>query len=107
TSNAAAIHATEATPKITINTQPTDYIGAVGTNATFTVEAAGDSELTYQWQYQNVGVSYWQNSSQNGNKTATLTVPITEARNGQKYRCVITDADGNTVTSNAASIIVE
>ena len=107
TSNAAAIHATEAAPKITINTQPTDYIGAVGTNATFTVEATGDSELTYQWQYQNVGVSYWQNSSQNGNKTATLTVPITEARNGQKYRCVITDADGNTVTSNAASIIVE
>ena len=106
TSNAAAIHATAATPKITIDTQPTDYTGAVGTDATFTVEATGNSELTYQWQYQNAGSSYWQNSSQNGNKTATLTVPITEARNGQQYRCVITDADGNTVTSNAASIIV-
>ena len=75
--------------------------------ATFTVEATGNSDLTYQWQYQNVGTSYWQNSSQSGNQTATLTVPITAARDGQKYRCVITDADGNTVASNEASIFVE
>ena len=93
--------------KITITSQPVDFTGAVGDMATFTVEATGNSDLTYQWQYQNVGTSYWQNSSQSGNQTATLTVPITAARDGQKYRCVITDADGNTVASNEASIFVE
>ncbi|MGM9629341.1 immunoglobulin domain-containing protein, partial [Butyricicoccus sp.] len=106
TSDAAAIHATEATVKITITSQPEDYTGAIGTNATFKVVAEGNSELTYQWQYQNVGSSSWAKSSQSGSTTDTLTVPITAARDGQKYRCVIKDADGNTVTSNAASIIV-
>ena len=75
-------------------------------DATFTVVAEGNGELTYQWQYQNVGSSNWKNSSQAGNKTATLTVPITAARDGQKYRCVITDAEGNTVATDAATLIV-
>ncbi len=106
TSDAATLTATEATPKITITTQPADFTGEVGMDATFTVVAEGNGELTYQWQYQNVGSSNWKNSSQAGNKTATLTVPITAARDGQKYRCVITDAEGNTVATDAATLIV-
>ena len=39
-----------------------------------------------------------------GNKTATLSVPITEARNGQKYRCIVKGADGKSVTSGEAAI---
>ena len=89
-----------------IVSQPSDYTGAVGDTATFTIEATG-TVLTYQWQYQNVGTDFWQNSSQSGNKTNTLSVPITEKRNGQKYRCVVTDADGNSVTSDEATLIVE
>ncbi len=96
----------EVEPSLTITTQPSDYTGAVGENAIFTIEAIGDN-LTYQWQYQNVGTDFWQNSSQSGNKTATLSVPITEKRNGQKYRCVVTDASGNSVTSDEATLIVE
>ncbi len=91
---------------LAITTQPSDYTGAVGDTATFTLEAAGTG-LTYQWQYQNVGTDFWQNSSQSGNKTATLSVPITEKRNGQKYRCVVTDASGNTVTSDEAVLRVD
>ncbi|MGM9649992.1 MAG: hypothetical protein ACI3XY_08540 [Butyricicoccaceae bacterium] len=92
-------------PKLAITTQPSDYTGEVGENAVFTIEATGEG-LTYQWQYQNVGTDFWQNSSQSGNKTASLSVPITEKRNGQKYRCVVTDASGNTVTSDEATLLV-
>ncbi len=104
-SEAATLTATAAIPKITITTQPADFTGEAGIDATFTVVAEGN-ELTYQWQYLNVGATNWRNSSQSGNKTDTLTIPITEARNGQQYRCVITDADGNTITSDAATLIV-
>lgn len=90
---------------LAIVTQPSDYAGRVGMTATFTVVAEGEG-LTYQWQYRNVDKSYWQNSSQTGNTTNTLSVPITEARDGQEYRVVITDEDGNTLTSDVATIHV-
>ena len=90
---------------ITIKAQPADYTGAVGGTATFTVEAEGEN-LSYQWQYQNAGSNSWQKSSQSGNQTDMVSVPITAKRDGQKYRVVITDGDGNTLTSNAATLIV-
>ncbi len=92
---------------IRISEQPMDFIGEVGQTARFTVEAVGDS-LTYQWQYKNAkSGSTWANSSASGNKTKTLKVAITAGRNGQQYRCIITDADGNSVISDAGSLIVE
>ena len=41
------------------------------------------------------------------NKTATLKVPVTAARNGYQYRCVITDKYGNVINSNAATLTVK
>ncbi|MDY2627962.1 MAG: hypothetical protein SOW08_06545 [Lachnospiraceae bacterium] len=107
TSDAAILHVGSASgsEKITITGQPEDYTGAVGETAVFTVTATGEG-LTYQWQYQNVGTTVWKASGQTGNKTNTLKVPITAARNGQKYRCVVTDSSGNTVTSDAAVLYV-
>ncbi|OLR62712.1 hypothetical protein BHF69_08500 [Anaerostipes sp. 992a] len=90
---------------LTIISQPINYRGEVNDTANFTVEAEGEG-LKYQWQYSNNGGSIWKNSSQSGNKTKTIHVPITEARDGQQYRCVITDETGNSVTSEAAKIIV-
>ena len=92
--------------ELTILQQPTDFVGKEGDTAIFSVTAAG-YQLSYQWQYLNVGEEEWRKSSKSGNDSATLVVPITEAKNGQKYRCVITDGDGNTVTSNAAEITVK
>jgi len=81
-----------------VMTQPTDYVGALGTTATFTVEATGD-DLTYQWQVNNGGG--WANSGGVGNQTATLTAgKVTQARLTYMYRCIITDSHGNTVTTN-------
>ena len=42
-----------------------------------------------------------------GNKTTTLSVPVTVARDGQKYRCVITDANGVRTYSEAAKLTVK
>ena len=89
--------------QITISTQPQNYEGALGENAVFTVAAEGEG-LTYQWQYSKDGAT-WRNSSSNGYNTASLSVEITEKRDGQQYRCVV--SDGRTkVTSDAASVIL-
>ena len=40
-----------------------------------------------------------------GAKTATLSVPVIAGRNGLKYHCIITDANGKTVTSDEAALL--
>lgn len=92
-------------PEFKITSQPVDYTGAVGTNATFALTATGEN-LVYQWQYQSAGSDTWENSTQTGSQTDTLSVPITEARNGQMYRCIVTDGNGNTLTSNEVTLTV-
>ncbi len=89
--------------KITITSQPKDYTGPVGNTATFKVVANTDN-LTYQWQTYSAGS--WKNSSLNGAKTNSLSVPVTAARDGYKFRCVIKDANGDKVTSKAATLHV-
>ena len=85
-----------------IVTQPVDYVGAIGDMATFTVGAVGEG-LTYQWQWSSG--SKWYSTTASGNKTDTLTVEITEAHCAYQYRCVVTDANGEQLTSDAARII--
>ena len=103
TSAAATLHVK--TP-LAITSQPEDYTGAVGETARFTVKATGD-DLTYQWQYKSATGTTWSNSGQTGSKTATLSVPVTAARNGQQYRCVVTDRNGDKVISAAATLRVQ
>ena len=91
--------------RITITTQPATYTGAVGKTAKFTVEASGNN-LTYQWQYSKDGVT-WKNSTSSGATTSTMKIKVTSARNGQQYRCVIKDSDGNTVTTKTVMIKVK
>ena len=79
--------------ELTILQQPSDFSGREGDTALFTVTAAG-YQVTYQWQYQNAGSQEWKNSSMAGSRSSTLVVPVTGSRNGQKYRCVLTDGDG-------------
>ncbi len=90
-------------PRIT--TQPSNKTAAVGENVKFTVAASG-TDLNYQWQYKKAGSSTWYNSTSTGNKTKTLTVEATEARNGMQFRCKVTNAAGTT-TSNAATLTVQ
>ncbi|MBQ6076333.1 MAG: hypothetical protein IJK86_09335, partial [Lachnospiraceae bacterium] len=89
-------------PKITA--QPKSVTAAAGATAKFTVTATG-AGLKYQWQYKYPDGS-WTNSGYSSAKTATLSVPVQARYNGILYRCVITDANGKTVTSNNAKLTV-
>ena len=85
---------------ITIIAQPESQTAGKGSNAVFTIKAEGDG-LIYQWQYSTSG-KYWFDSGMEGAATASLTVPVIEKRNGQQYRCVVKDANGNEVISEVA-----
>ena len=47
-----------------------------------------------------------QNATADGNKTATLKVPVTAKKNGYQYRCVITNSAGK-VTTKAVTLTVQ
>ena len=96
--------ATEQTPLVILS-QPQDVSGAAGETVTVSVAAQGEG-LTYQWQYCQPGKTMWYNSGMTGNKTDTLEIPVMAKRDGQSYRCVITDGAGNSVTSEAATLSV-
>ena len=88
-----------------IKVQPVSVEAVKGTTAEFTVETSWEN-VTYQWEYCNANSDKWRTSSMEGNDTATIKVPAGSWRNGQKYRCVITAADGRSVTSDAAVLTV-
>ena len=92
-------------PPLTITSHPKSVTGAVGETAVFTVTAEGEG-LKYQWQYK--GGKSWNNctSATTGYNTDTLQVNITAARNGYYYRCIVTDAAGNSATTNYAILTV-
>ena len=94
----------QAEKELVILQQPENVTGKIGSTATFEVKAEGDG-ITYQWQYCNSGSSTWKNSSMTGSTTNKIEVTITKGRIGQKYRCVLKDNRGNTVTTEAAQII--
>ena len=88
-----------------ITTQPKSVTTTVGETAYFTVTASGDN-LSYQWQFKAPGTTTWNDSGMTGAKTATLTVPVTAARSGQQYRCIVSNP-GGTATSSAAKLLVK
>ena len=88
---------------LSIVDQPESYSGSIGDTAEFYVGAQGD-ELTYQWQVYKNGV--WKNTSLAGNKTDTLEVEVLASRDGMQFRCVVTDANGNSETTDTVTINV-
>ena len=90
---------------VSITSQPAGKSVFAGSTAKFSVAANG-SGLKYQWQYRTSSTGSWVNSPASGNTTATLSVSATASRNGYQYRCIVTDAAGNKVTSAAATLTV-
>lgn len=79
---------------------PRSYIAKIGETATFSVSGGA----SYQWQ-QNTG-SGWSDITSAIGRTPSLSIVGATFRNGYKYRCVVTDADGNTSTTNYATLYV-
>lgn len=88
-----------------IITQPTDFTGPVDKKAFFAVVAVGE-KLTYQWQQCRADEHTWSDVSYNGD-TSILAVTITQASNRQKYRCVVSNSGGDSITSNVCMILVK
>jgi hypothetical protein len=87
---------------LAITSQPVNYTGAIGDTATFTVAATGDG-VTYQWQLSKNGGAAWSNIS--GATSASFSVGITATKLTYKFRCVLGDAGGNTLTTNAVKMV--
>ena len=90
---------------LAIKSEPVSCEATTGSTAEFSILATGYS-LKYQWQTYKNGA--WVNCSKNdGAKTATLSLEAKASRNGAQYRCVVTDADQQTVTSNVVTLTVK
>jgi hypothetical protein len=72
--------------------------GALGRTYTFSVSAIGDN-LSYRWEVSTDGGETWNLTWLSGYDTDTLTVKFNLNRNGNLYRCVITSAGKDSITS--------
>ena len=102
-SNAASMKVTSSQQSLAITKQPTDQTGAIGDLVKFSVTATGEG-LTYQWQLSDDQGANWRNSA---NKTSEYSTTLSDVNNGRYVRCIVTDANGNSVNSNAASMKVK
>ncbi|MBR2549740.1 MAG: immunoglobulin domain-containing protein [Clostridiales bacterium] len=101
TSNAASVKVVAA---LSITKQPSNFNGTVGSYVTFIVSAQGEG-LTYQWQVYSNGA--WKNSGATGSNSNKIAFVATKNHNGMKYRCIVKDKYGKSVTSNAATMTVK
>ena len=86
---------------VSITQQPQNVTVTVGATASTSVTAVGDG-LTYQWYYKDVGSTSWGSSSI---KISTYSIAMnSSSRIGRQIYCVITDAYGNTATSNTITL---
>lgn len=93
------------TDRIAIIRQPRDMTGQPNETVTFSLLAIGRG-LTYQWMYSANGGSTWQASSYSDPQNPYLTFTAKSWHDGYRYRCVITDANGNTVTTNDVTFTI-
>ena len=86
-------------PTLRIVKQPQSVVAADGETVNVTVEAVGEG-LKYQWWFKS-STAGWQTSSQ---MTPTYSTQMNSSRNGYQLYCVITDKNGNTVTTDTVTI---
>jgi len=88
---------------IVILTQPKNIQVTAGETGTFTITASGN-ELTYLWQYSMDEGSTWFDA------VTIDTYSITPTEDATSYtlyvQCIVTDSDGDSVTSNVAKLYV-
>ena len=87
----------------TITKQPKSVTVEEGEKAKVTVKAVGDG-LTYQWYIKNPGKDSYSKSSVT---SATYSCKMTDAADGRRVYCVVTDAYGKTAKSNTVTLSME
>jgi len=91
---------------VSITTQPADVTACVGSDATFTITAAGTAPITYQWEASaDGGVTF---TPIPGAVTNSITIPaVTLAMSGGIVHVVMTNGCTATITSASAQLTVE
>lgn len=106
TSQGAMIFINELLEKPVIVTQPPNRKVSLGSQTTIPIKAIGKG-LKYQWELSKDDGLTWSKSKVDGYNTSTIIFAAIESFDGRMYRCVVTDENGNSVTSNAALITIE
>jgi len=86
--------------ELAITKQPVDDAAELGKKVSVSVEASG-YPLKYQWYYRDAGS---RNFAKSSIRESVYTLTMTEARANREVYCVVTDAFGNTVTSDVATL---
>ena len=88
-----------------LTSQPADLTASEGQTVDFKVTAIGRG-VTYQWYYMRPN-SVWNKTTVSGSKTAVLPITASAKNDGTSYRCVITDEEGNQITSAAGILTLD
>jgi len=84
---------------LTLTTQPKDLVVTSGTSATFTAKATG-VDVSYKWQYSKDGGKSWLSFGSNDSAaTNKLVLTSLSTKNGWAFRCIVSDALSNKVTT--------
>lgn len=99
-----ALDAFKKQTEVVIQSQPKDVIAKNNTQVSLNVVVNGDEsvKLNYQWQYSADGTS-WTDCDGISAKTNIYTFQMAIDKIGQ-YRCIISDSNGTTVTSDVAKV---
>ncbi len=65
--------------------------------------ATNKDNVSYQWQYRTPTAD-WNNATDSGNATETVSILFSEGMDGYQYRCTITDESGKTIFSNVVAL---
>ncbi len=90
-----------------IVTQPKDVTVSVGGTVKMSIKANSVGSLSYQWQVWDTATGKWKNSVAASAKTATFTFTAQKGHNGKKFRCVLTDSNGNQTVSRDTYVTVK
>lgn len=88
-----------------ITSQPSNVFVVEGDTAVFKIGARGDG-LAWQWQCRESADRNWRKSLSPGADSASLQVEGRKEHSGFQFRCVVTDDQGGSVASEAASLSV-
>ena len=99
----AVMHYEETPPSFLIRSHPADVIADAGSDVTFRVVTDGEG-LTYQWFFRKEGEKEW--SVWENHTSASETFRPDESWDGASFCCEITDSEGRSLRSDAATLTV-
>ena len=83
-----------------IITHPTNEVINATSSVTLNCEATGGGSITYLWQYSSIDGGPWTDY------VNTNTLPVRNLQRPEKYRCIVSNEAGRTVSNTAVVILM-